>query len=142
MKEVVRITIKGSSGYGPYDEAYEDRVTISPDSIRYEYIPKVESAKNMPRKWSYKTTSPAFQELFRKTAAAVEEILSRTEEDFTCDIGMTSFMLQYADKTRRQNEFFSPADVFKECFAIIKQMVPGCEEIPTVLMTSDDRSIK
>lgn len=139
MKEVVRITIKGSSGYGPYDAAYEDKVTISSDAISYEYIPKVQSPENMPRKWSYRTTSPMFYELFQKTALAVEEILNRTEEDFAYDVGEISFSVQYSDKTRRRREFFLPPDDFKDCFMIIKLMVPSCEEVPDVLRTSDDR---
>ena len=50
MKDAIRIIIKGSSGYGPYDETYEDKVTISADSIRYEFIPKVQSPKNMTKR--------------------------------------------------------------------------------------------
>lgn len=138
MKEVVRITIKGSSGYGSYDEAYEDKITINADSIRYEYVPKVQSPKHLLRKWSYRTTSPDFFELFRNAVLAVEEILNRTEEAFACDIGMTAFSVQYSDKTRKHREFFLPGDDFRECFMIIKQMVPSCEEVPDVLRTSDD----
>ena len=139
MKKVVRITIKGSSGYGPYDAAYEDKVTIRSDTIRYEYIPKVQSSKNMPRKWSYRTTSPMFFELFQNAASAVEEILNRIDEDLAYDVGEISFSGQYSDKTRTHREFFLPSDDFKDCFMIIKHMVPSCEEVPEVLQTSDDR---
>ena len=139
MKEVTRITIKGSSGYGPYDEAYEDKVTISSDTIRYEFIPKVQTPDHMARKWSYKTTSLTFNKLFRETVSTVEEILNRSEDDFAFDIGVTSFIVQYSDKTKKKREFFLPSEDFKECFAIVKQMVPGCEEIPAVLRTSEDQ---
>ncbi len=139
MMEVVRITIKGTSGYGPYDEAYEDKVTISPDSIRYEYVPMVQSPENMLRKWSYKTTNPAFSKLFWHAAAAVEEILDQEEKGLVLDIGEIVFTVRYSDKTRRSREFFLPADDFKECFSIIKRMIPACEDIPFVLQTSEDR---
>lgn len=33
MADIIRITIKGESGYGPVDEAYSDKVTIDRDSI-------------------------------------------------------------------------------------------------------------
>ncbi len=56
------------------------------------------------------------------------------------DIGETTFSVAYSDKTRRQRKFFLSGDSFKECFDIIKQMVPGCEYIPAVLLTSDDYS--
>ena len=37
--DIVRITIKGESGYGPVDEAFSDKVTITDSSIKYEYKP-------------------------------------------------------------------------------------------------------
>ena len=75
MTDIIRIIIKGGSGYCPVDEAYSDKVTIDRDSIRYEYKSVVESEINPPRKWSYKTTSPIHQKRFRE-AAAVEAILN------------------------------------------------------------------
>ena len=138
MADIIRITIKGGSGCGPVDEAYSDKVTIDRDSIRYEYTPMVESEINMPRKWVYKTSSPIFQELFREATAAVEVILNREEEPFVTDLGVTSFTVTYTDKTKATRDFILLGDDFKECFAIIKQMVPGCEYTPAVLLTSED----
>ena len=43
MADIIRIVIKGGSGYGPVDEAFSDKVTIDCDSIRYEYTPKAKS---------------------------------------------------------------------------------------------------
>ena len=82
MADIIRIVIKGGSGYGPVDEAYSDKVTVDLDSIKYEYTPVMESEINVPRKWSYKTSSPIFQKLFREAAAAVEAILNWEEEPF------------------------------------------------------------
>ena len=100
MADIFRIVIKGGSGYGPVDEAFSDKVTIDRDSIRYEYTPVVESEINMPRKWTYKTSSPIFQKLFREAAAAVEVILNWEEEPFVTDLGVTTFTVTYADKTK------------------------------------------
>ena len=66
MADIFRIVIKGGSGYGPVDEAFSDKVTIDCDSIRYEYTPVVESEINMPRKWTYKTSSSIFQEEYAR----------------------------------------------------------------------------
>ena len=38
MKEIIKIVIKGASGCGSYDLAYEDKIVINEDSISYEYI--------------------------------------------------------------------------------------------------------
>ena len=100
MADIIRIVIKSGSGYGPVDEAFSDKVTIDRDSIRYEFKPVVESKINMPRKWLYKTSSPIFQKLFRKAAAAVVDILNCEEKPFVTDLGVTSFTVTYADKTK------------------------------------------
>lgn len=39
QKEIIRITIKGASGYGSVDKAYEDRLSLTSSSISYEYKP-------------------------------------------------------------------------------------------------------
>ena len=61
MADIVRIVIKGASGYCCFDDAFNDKVTLTNDSISYEYIPCVESEMNQKRKWSYKTNSPLFK---------------------------------------------------------------------------------
>ena len=138
MADIIRIMIKGSAGYGPIEEAYNDKVTISMDSIRYEYRPVIENDVNVNRKWSYKTTCPIFQKLYKDACAAVQEILGRDINSSDCDAGEVLFVVTYADKTKRERSFFLPGDDFKECFLIIKQMVPGCEYVPAVLLTSED----
>lgn len=138
MNEIIKITIKGESGYGPGDKAYHDKIIIEQGSIRYEYNPIIESDVNTARKWSYKTTNPTFQKRFTDAAVAVEKILNWEDLLFCTDVGLTSFMVIYADKTKCSRDFFLPRDDFKECFSIIKKMVPDCEYMPTTLLTSED----
>ena len=138
MGDIIRIIIKGGSGYGPVNEAYSDKLTIDRSSIKYEYEPVVESNINVPRKWSYKTTSPIFRKLFNEAAVAVEEILNREEGPFVTDLGVTTFTVAYADKAKITKDFILPGDEFKKCFDIITQMLPGCEDKPAVLLTSED----
>ena len=68
MAEITRIVIKGSSGCCCVDEAFNDKVTITEESISYEYVPYVESESNLKRKWSYKTNSPLFKKKFAEIA--------------------------------------------------------------------------
>ncbi|MBR2683286.1 MAG: hypothetical protein IKE22_08485 [Atopobiaceae bacterium] len=138
MAEIVRIFIKGTSGYGTIDDAYSDKVTITSDSIAYEYKPYIESDVNRLVKWSYRTNNPAYKTLFGKVADKVAAILTWDEEYFVTDIGSKTFVVTYADKTRVQRRFFLPGDDFAECFALVKGMVPGLESVPAVLRTSED----
>ena len=61
MADIIRIVIKGAWGYCCIDEAFNDKVTITSESISYEYVPAIETERNSKRKWSYKTTSPLFK---------------------------------------------------------------------------------
>lgn len=138
MEAVSRIVMKGKSGYGPVDEVYSDKVIIDRDSIQYEYKPMIESEVNVTQKWSYKTMSPIFQNLFKEVSEAVEAILNWDKIPFYTDFNVTTFVITYTDKTNSVQNYILPSDDFKECFAIIKQMVPACEYIPVVLLTSED----
>lgn len=57
MIEISKIVIKGASEYCCADEAYSDKVTVTEESIAYEYHPMFETEINPSRKWSYKTNS-------------------------------------------------------------------------------------
>lgn len=138
QRDIIRISIKGESGYCAAEDAYSDRLTITRNSITYDYKPLFESEMNASRKWSYKTISPFFETLFDSTAKAVDEILHMEDVLFVTDIGVTSFTVTYADKTKDARDFYLPGDEFQNCFSIIKQMVPGCEDVPYVIQTSED----
>ena len=133
MPAIERIAIKGTSGYCSYEDAYEDKLFITPTSIRYERKPEIESVFNAPRKWSYKTTSPEFGELFAELAKEVAAILAWEDVIFVTDIGSTTFVVTYADKSRESRDFILPSEDFEACFSIVKRMLPTCEPIPDVL---------
>lgn len=138
MKEIVRIVIKGSSGYCPADQAYEDKVTISGDLISYAYKPLFESGKNFPRNWRYKTDSPVFRKHFYELVSVMPGVMEHSTEMFCTDIGGIEFIVTFDDKTRWQQIFWLPGDEFRESFNIIRKMIPACETILNVLLLSED----
>ena len=138
VKNIVRIVIKGESGYCCAEEAYNDKVTITKDSIRYEYKPFFASEMNIARNWLYKTTGPVFQKLFDDLTILIPKAMTMDEELDVTDIGATTFVITYSDKTKAQKTYYLSGDDFKDVFSIIKQMVPGCEYTPAVLLTSED----
>jgi len=137
MKEIVRITIKGFSGYGPYDEGYEDKVIITQDSISYEYVPNVETEINPKRKWRYSTNSPIFKLSFAKISVLIEETLNSEIEGFCTDIGGIEFALMYADKSKRRKHYWLPGDHFSEIIRCVKELVPQTEYTPAVLLAEE-----
>ena len=56
---------------------------------------------------------------------------SRTPYDAT-------FSVTYGDKSKLERDFFLPGDDFKECFSIIRQMIPGCEDTPVGFLALDN----
>lgn len=138
MIEISKIVIKGASGYCCVEEAYSDKVTVTGQSIAYEYHSMFETKINPSRNWSYKTTSPVFKKLYANLVRVIPAIVNHDTDIFCTDIGGMEFIITYSNKTKLKATFFLPGDEFKDCFQIIKCMVPKCESIPAVLMTKDD----
>lgn len=138
MSKIIKIVIKGTSGWCCADEAYDDRVTVTEESIAYEYHPKIEKEINPSRKWSYKTTSPIFKKLYSDLLEIMPTIVNRDSFIFCTDVGWIEFIISYSDKIKFKARFFCTGDEFKDCFQIIKHMVPKSEYIPAVLLTEDD----
>ena len=136
--EIIKITLKGGSGYCALDEAYEDKLTLTATSISYEYKPQLESELNRARKWSYRTDSSAFGDTFTLVANLVSELLTEVDIESCCDGGMYDFTLTYADRTRKHVRYWSDGDRFAVCFRQIRQLIPKAEPIPVVLWTRED----
>lgn len=135
---IVRIAIKGCSGYGPYNLAYDDKVTVTCESIQYLYKPLCVSEDHQPIKWSYRTNSPEFREMWDELCAMIPVILEQ-EEEMVLDGGEVTFMVTYENKSKIVKTFWSPfGEPFTACFRLIKRMVPGGEKVPEVLWTEEE----
>ena len=140
IMKIVRITIKGASGYGPSDEGYEDKVILTESSISYEFRQNRIDDTEGPtyRKWSYKTTSTEFKAIFREVAAMTPAVMDKDEELLADDIGPTEITVTYDDRHQQRRCFFCPGEYFAEYFRLIKKLVPQREKVPVVLRTSED----
>ena len=137
-KEIKRITIKSSSGYCCVEDAYNDKLSITADSITYEYKPYLETEMNPAVKWSYRTNSKNFQTLFSEILKDTDSVLEYIDTSFLCDVGTYVFIVTYSDKSRRTTEFSCPNEEINAYFMRIRELVPQCEDIPSVLKTSED----
>lgn len=70
----------------------------------------------------------------------IPEILNESELNFATDVGVTEFVITYADKTKIIKSFCLSGMEFKDFFRLIKELVPDCENEPNVLFTYDDRN--
>ena len=134
VKKIVKLIIRGASGYGPVDEAYNDKLTVDASAISYELKPVIESGTHPARKWSYKTNSLLYLERFNQLCACLPAVIARIpEEAFCTDIGGIDFTFTYDDGTKEKKNFWLPGSYFQDAFDIIKAMIPPCEETPAVL---------
>ena len=133
--KIKEIVVKSSSGFGPIEEAYHDRIKITKNSIKYKYTPYQESKINCSRKWSYETSSPLFRKLFDDLALCIPDVFDNDPQLTAEDTGSIAFKIKYADKTDCERTFFLPETVFQKPFSYIRLMVPACEYMPPLLIT-------
>ncbi|MDD7280910.1 hypothetical protein [Floccifex sp.] len=93
------------------------------------------------RKWSYKTTSPVFKQLYKEVASRTLYYLHNDEILFVTDIGPTIITATFEDKHRETANYFCPSEFFVDYFKMIKKLVPNCEYVPAVLLTQEDYEI-
>ena len=138
MNEIIKVVIRGASGFCCEDEAYHDRLVITPEGLNYEYIPLVESEINPKRKWKYITTSPVYREMYRRIVEMIPGIIQSETVDECTDVGGIEFQITYSDKNKVKKLFWVQGDYFADLFKLIKNIVPKCEYTPVVLLTSED----
>ncbi len=134
MKRIVKIIISGGFGYGPVDEAYDDKLTVDAGSISYELKPVIASDTFSIQRWSYKTNSHLYLEKYNQLCDCLPMVIANatTEPDCT-DIGGISFNITYEDGSKEEKDFWLPGTEFQDAFKIIKAMIPPCENTPAVL---------
>ena len=147
MVRVTKIVIKRSPNFFEEPQFNCNKVTITESSIAYEYVSVIEKTRidyqeesefeTVEKKWSYKTNSPIFKSIYDEIVQMVPDIVERNPA-FCTDIGGMKFIITYSDNSKIERIFFTNRDYFKDWFAIIKKLVPTTEQIPDVLLTSDD----
>ncbi len=135
-----RIVIRSTSGFCPVEYAYSDKLTLTANSIAYEYKPYLENDNllNVYKKWSYKTTNSILSLAFEKIAMAVDKILNRDQGAMYCDCGNIDFIVTYDDGNKVAREFGAPANEFAECFKIIMEIIPATEDVPEAIRIIED----
>ena len=147
MLSVTKIVIKRSPNFFEEPQFNCNKVTITESSIAYEYVSVIEKTRidyqeesqfeTLEKKWSYKTNSPIFKSIYDEIVQMVPDIVERNPA-FCTDIGGMKFIITYSDNSKIERIFFTNRDYFKDWFSIIKELVPTTEQIPDVLLTSDD----
>lgn len=134
MKEIKRITITSHSGNVTMDGVYEDKLSITAESIIYEYKPFRPSAENPHVKWSHRTNSAEYAKQFKAICKLTEKAFTKKRNEAYDDVGAISFCITYTDSTRTVRETDAWDKSFTELFDAIRKLIPQSEKIPVVTM--------
>lgn len=143
MKSITKIVIRRYIGYFDEPKFTCNKVTITENSIAYEYVPQIEYQGESEMqtgviKWSYKTNSPIFQMIYAEIVQMIPEILARELDILGVDMGPFEFTITYSDKSKFRRVFQIDGNYFRDLFVVIKRLVPMMEQVPELLLTSDD----
>lgn len=132
MKDIVKITLKGSSCFGLSIDAYTDKVTITQDKISYLYRPMIESEYNPVRKWSYSTNSPNFKKTYAEICEEVQFLHNRYSTIPCEDYMGIEAKITFSDK-RIEHATYYDLTSDSELIKLIRNLVPDYEIMPNVL---------
>lgn len=135
---VEHIVIRGESGYVPPEWEYKDTLLITGHSVEYECKPYEPKKTNPVQKWVYVTNSPAFRKLFDQVVEAVDEVFARNPQCHCTDLPFWTFQVTYEDGSTVEKVYSAYPEEFKDCFVVIRKLVPPCELIPCMLRMSGD----
>ena len=133
MPDIIKVNIKSGSGFVPLEDAYNDKLSITSNSLSYEYVPVYITEVNQIQKWSYKTNNPNFITSFNKIAEMINDIMYTEILEHWCDIGEIEFIVTYEDKSKKRATFFLPPDYFETVLKEIKKLIPSLKQIPIIL---------
>lgn len=136
--EIIKVIIKGESGFGPVDTAYKDRLEITKNAISYEFCPGKENNTDVLHRWSYKTDSLVFARIFEEIVEMLPRYLDSDEKLMCSDMGSTTITVVYEDKTRRTESYYCPTGFFRDLYLKIRLLIPYTEPIPNVILLSED----
>jgi len=137
-KDVVKIVVKGESGYGTLSDAYHGVLTITPNGTSYKYTPEEEREDNKPFEWSYKAKGEGYTKAYEDIVRNLNVILRPKDIPSACDVGELKIIVTYADKTKETRSYFATADSFPEFFNAIRSVIPFYEGTPFFAILYDD----
>lgn len=133
MTEVSKIILIGHSGWGPVEETYEERLTVSAAEVTYRCHPIKATAENVAHRWRYWTDGPALANAFENLAAVVVDLVNKEVVLSTLDAPELEFLVVYTDRKRQRRSLFCPLSEFKDLKTQLKLLIPQLEQPPRFL---------
>lgn len=133
MAEITKITITKNPGYGCCSYMFQEKITLTANSIDYKLIPHINNKRDAKKHWKYQSNSDLAKGLLQEAFEELGEI-AFIEEDTVCyDIGSIEFEILYLDKTKLKKKFWRPPTDFRSGLLLVRDLVPHLEKMPRVL---------
>lgn len=148
MSKIVKVVIKGTSGYCSIDDAYEEKITITSSKIKYHYLPEllknrdrcdIEAFSSVMPEIKFSTYyGPNFiQRQFEEIADLALATLNRNDIEECCDIGGTEITVFYDNGTKMSNTYYTFRYSFCTLLEAVKRLFKVTGLIPEMLKTED-----
>ena len=130
MKKITDIAFRGTSGFTSIESAYEEILTISSESISYEYKPVRENEHNYTQSWTCQAKSPMFQENYESLCGKIQKVMEHVEDIFCPDTGTLTVTVTLEDGSNWEKYYTFTVKEFEDSISTIEKMIPSSEVRP------------
>ena len=129
--EIYTIRIMSESGYEPESERFADDFRVTRNRIQYE---STISASGQSNEWFYDVESLMFNMCFEKLCSVIFEMIEEENSEATvADSDKIDVIAYFGDGTNQRKTFYQPNERLSGALALIRNMIPPCEEDPLFL---------
>lgn len=133
MAEITKIVITKNPGYGCSSFMFQEKITLTVNSIEYKLIPHMNNKRDTEIHWKYQSSSGAVKDKIKEAFDELGKIIWLDENAACLDIGSIEFIITYSDKTKLKKNFWRPPTDFRSGLLAVRDLVPYLEQMPRFL---------
>ena len=133
MAEITKIVITKNPGYGCSSTMFQEKITLTANSIEYKLIPHMNNKSDIEKHWKYQSNSGAVKEKIKEAFDELGKFVWLDENAACLDIGLIEFIITYSDKSKLKKIFWRPQTDFRSGLLAVRDLVPYLEQMPRFL---------
>ena len=130
MAEITKIVITKNPGYGCSSNMFQEKITLTANSVEYKLIPHMNNKRDIEKHWKYQSSSGAVKDKIKEAFDEIGKIVWLDENAKCFDMGSLEFAITYSDKTSFKKAYRRPPTDFRDGFIAIKSLIPYSEQMP------------
>ena len=133
MAEITKIVITKNPGYGCSSTTFQEKITLTANSVEYKLIPHMNNKRDIEKHWKYQSNSGAVKEKIKEAFDELGKFVWLDENADCLDIGSIEFVITYSDKSKLKKIFWRPQTDFRSGLLAVRDLVPYLEQMPRFL---------